>query len=89
MIMIYSANPETGALFTDEKKHFYIDTELLQEKALALRTNYLLDRIAKTVGFTGFDELDTYLRCSGVTADVLDSWIMSGTLAENLNLIRR
>lgn len=87
MITIYLVNPETGALYTDEKQHFYIDADLLREKAIAIKTAHLLDRIAKIAGYESFDSMSTCLRCSGVTADVLDSWIMSGKLAESLKAI--
>ena len=84
MIKIYSADPETGALYTDAKQHFYIDGEMLRERKLAVRTNYLLDKVAQAIGYRDFSALDTYLRCSGITADVRDAWILSGTLVENL-----
>ena len=86
MITIYSADSE-GRLFTDPKQHFYLDAALLQEKAYYLRRQYLLDQIAQCLGYDSFDALDTYLRCSGVTAGVRDAWIASGNLAENLPLI--
>lgn len=85
MIMIYSTDPD-GRLFTDPKQHFYIDSELLQEKAYYLRRNYLLDQIAGCLGYKGFDDLNTHLRCSGVTQETLDAWIASGDLAKHLNL---
>jgi hypothetical protein len=86
MIRIFSADPETGKLFTDEKKHFFIDSELLKEKALSLRTRHMLDKIAKSAGWTGADDMLSYLRCSGVTSETFDYWLLSGTLAENLML---
>lgn len=87
MITIYSVNPETGALYTDEKQRFYIDADLLREKAIAIKTMHLLDRIANIAGYKSFDSMNTCLRASGVTADVLNSWIASGKLAENLKAI--
>lgn len=83
MITIYSVDSE-GRLFTDEKQHFYIDSKLLREKAAAVRTEYLLNRIAKAVGYKDFSSLDAYLRCSGITASTLESWILSGKLIENI-----
>lgn len=82
MIMIYSTDGEK--LFTDPKQHFYIDAELLREKARLTRTEYLLNQIAQRLGYKSFSELDTFLSCSGITADVLESWILSGNLAQNL-----
>lgn len=84
MITIYSVNPETGALYTDEKQRFYIDAELLRERAIAIKTMHLLDRIASIAGYGSRESMITSLRCSGVTADVLDSWIMTGKLTELL-----
>lgn len=87
MINIYSADPENGILYTDEKQHYYIDGELLREKAMEIRTKYLLDEIAKAAGFAGYPEMDTFLRCSGITRETFDSWVASGTMAKNLNLL--
>ena len=83
MTTIYSTDSE-GRLFTDRKQHFYIDSQLIRERSYYIRRQYLLDQVAKLLGYDGFDSLETYLRCSGVTADVLDSWISSGKLVENL-----
>ena len=63
MIKIYSTDAE-GRLFTDSKQHFYIDAELLREKARITRTEYLLNQIANRLGYRSFEELDTFLRCS-------------------------
>ena len=87
MIMIYSADAD-GRLFTDPKQRAYIDAELLRKKATATRIAAVLDRIARALGFPCFDSLDTFARCRGVTHDLLMSWILSGTVAENLPAIR-
>lgn len=84
MIKIYSADAETGKLFTDEKQRFYLDAQLLRERRIAIRTEYLLDRIAKALGYKSHDEMMTSIRCSGVTQDTLDAWITSGKLIKNL-----
>jgi len=84
MITIYSVNPETGALYTDKKQHFYIDADLLRERAIAIKTTHLLGRVAKIAGYGSRENMMTSLRCSGVTADVLESWIMTGKLTELL-----
>lgn len=86
MIMIYSVDPATGALYTDRKQHFYIDAGILQEKAKATRAKYLKDRIAQAVGYPTFDALDCFLRSIGVGPDARDAWILNGTLAEHLCL---
>lgn len=86
MITIYSADAE-GRLYTDPKQHYYIDADLLREKARLVRTEYLLNQIAKRLDYKSFDSLDTFLRCSGVTAETRDSWILSGTLAQNASRI--
>ena len=87
MITIYSTDSE-GRLFTDPKQHYYIDSRLLQEKAYYTRKQYLLDQIAKCLGYKDFDGLDTYLRCSGVSPNTIDAWISSGTITENLKLLK-
>ena len=86
MITIYSTDSE-GKLFTDPKQHFYIDTELLQEKAYYLRRQYLLDQIAECIGYPDFNSLETTTRCRGVTKETMDAWITSGDLAKNLMLV--
>ena len=82
MITIYSVDSE-DRLFTDPKQHFYIDAALLQEKAYYTRKQYLLDQIAQRLGYKDFNDLDTYLRCSGVTAETRDAWIASGDLTKH------
>lgn len=86
MIMIYSVDPATGALYTDKKQHFYIDAGILQEKAKATRAKYLKDRIAQAVGYPTFDAMDCYLRSIGVDPDVRDAWILDGTFAERIGI---
>lgn len=86
MIMIYSVNPATGALYTDRKQYFYIDAGILQEKAKATRAKYLKDRIAQAVGYPTFDALDCYLRSIGVGPDARDAWILDGTFAERIGI---
>ena len=83
MITIYSAD-NAGRLFTDKKGHFYIDGELLREKATASRIAYTLDRIANILGYKSFSDLETFTRCAGVTRSVLLTWIESGTIADKL-----
>lgn len=83
MIIIYSADA-AGRLFTDRKQRAYIDAELLREKATSARTAATLDRIAARLCFSSFDALANLARCHGVTADTLESWIISGTAADNL-----
>lgn len=80
MITIYSVDTE-GRLFTDPKQHFFVDAELLQEKATALKIQATLDKIAALVGFKSGDELTTYLACSGY---VVNELILSGNLADVL-----
>lgn len=87
MIMIYSAD-ENGNLYTDPKQRAYIDAEILRDRAVYTRTNYVLNRIAQIVGFRSYSEMETSLRCSGVTKEVLDYWVLSGTLVEKLKLFR-
>lgn len=84
MIMIYSTD-SNGRLFTDPKQHFYVDADLLREKAVALRTVAVLNQIAARLGYPSFDALDTFARCRGVTHDSLMRWILSGTVAENVS----
>lgn len=86
MITIYSAD-NAGRLFTDEKKHFFVDGELLREKATACRIAYTLDRIAILLGYKSFSDLETHTRCAGVTRSVLLAWIYSGTIADKLRHI--
>ena len=81
MITIYSTDGDR--LYTDPKQRFYIDAELLREKARLTRTEYLLNQIAQRLGYKSFSELDTFLSCSGVTADVLESWILSGNIVQS------
>lgn len=83
MITIYRA--DNGKLFTDPKGRFYIDSDLLKEKAVAVRTEAVLNRIARVLGYPSFDSLRTFTRCMGVTEDTLDAWILSGVIAEKLN----
>jgi hypothetical protein len=74
MIMIYST--KDGRLYTDEKQHFYLDEELLREKALATRTEYLLNQIARTIGFKDYSEMVVSFLAQGVTEEVLKGWIL-------------
>lgn len=85
MITIYSTSE--GKLFTDRKEHFYIDAELLMEKAIAVKTATILNRIAQALGFQSMDSLRTYTRCKGVTEEVLMDWILSGKIADALHAI--
>ena len=85
MITIYSTSE--GKLFTDRKEHFYIDAELLKEKAIAVKTAAILNRIAQTLGFQSMDSLRTYTRCKGVTEELLMDWILSGKIADALHAI--
>jgi len=85
MIMIYSTDSD-GKLFTDAKQHFYIDAELLQEKAYIIRRQHLLNQIAECLGYQDFDSLETTTRCHGVTKETMDAWIASGDLVKNLKL---
>lgn len=85
MITIYSTDSE-GRLFTDPKQHFFLDSQLLREKAYYLRRQHLLDEIAKRLGYKDSGSMIAFLRCSGVTADVLEAWIDSGNLAQKLLL---
>jgi len=80
MITIYSVDKE-GRLFTDPKQHYFIDAELLQEKATAKKIQYTLDQIAARIGFKSGDELTAYLSCSGYNVEEL---ILSGYLAAAL-----
>ena len=77
MIRIYSVD-SNGKLFTDEKQHFYIDSELLHEKSVVLRTWYTLNQIAIRLGWQSYNELSTFARCTGITESVLINWIISG-----------
>ena len=79
MIIIHSVD-SNGRLFTDKKQHFYIDADLLRERAAGIRERFLLDKIASVLGWSSFDELDTFARCNGATRDVLMYWIISGTV---------
>lgn len=83
MITIYSVSGEK--LFTDRKEHFYIDADLLKEKAIAVRTDAILNRIAQLLGFPTMDALRTHTRSRGVTEENLMNWILSGQIADNLN----
>lgn len=83
MIMIYSVDSD-GRLFTDPKQHFYIDADLLRERAAIRKEQAILDRIAAILGWPDFDSLDTYGRCSGIAPDTLMDWIRTGTVASNL-----
>ena len=80
MITIYSVDTD-GRLFTDPKQHFFIDAELLQEKATSKKIQSTLDQIAARVGFKNGDELTTYLACSGY---VVNDLILSGNLVSAL-----
>jgi len=86
MIWIYSAEPDTGKLFTDPHQHYYIDAEILREHATRSREKYLLNRIAIEVGYNNYGELDTNARCNGVTPDILRWWIITGKLKNWLDL---
>ena len=86
MITIYSVDA-AGRLFTDPKQRAYIDASLLQEKATAIRTAAVLDRIARVLGYTSFNDLDTYARCSGITPDVLLDLILSGKITDVLHCL--
>lgn len=83
MITIYSVDSE-GRLFTDPLRRFYVDASLLQEK----KTAYIMEQIARTLGFRSFDDLRTMTRCRGVTEDVLMAWILSGKIADRLRTLR-
>lgn len=83
MITIYSAD-SAGRLFTDPKKHFFIDADLLRERATILRTRAVLNRIAQILGYDSYESLSTSAVCRGITADVLMKWILSGTIADNM-----
>lgn len=85
MITIYSVSGEK--LFTDRKEHFYIDADLLQEKAVAIRTQTILDRIARVLGYPDFDSLRTHTHSRGVTEETLMSWILSGQITTALNYL--
>ena len=83
MITIYSADA-AGRLFTDPKQHFYVDADLLREKAVALRSAVILDQIARCLGFPTFDALRTSAVTRGITEPTLMRWILFGTIAENM-----
>ena len=83
MITIYSVDSK-GRLYTDQKQHFYVDADLLREKAVALRSAVILDQIARCLGFPTFDALRTTAVCRGVTEPTLMNWILSGTITENM-----
>ena len=83
MITIYSVDTE-GRLFTDPKRHYYIDAALLQEKATAKRIQTAIDKIAALLGYKSGDEFLTYLTCSGFD---VDSLIRSENLANVLTRI--
>jgi len=83
MITIYSADA-AGRLFTDPKQHFYVDADLLREKAVALRSAVILDQIARCLGFPTFNALRTTAVTRGITEPTLMRWILSGTIAENM-----
>ena len=83
MITIYSVSGEK--LFTDRKEHFYIDADLLNEKAVAVRTDAILNRIAQLLGFPTMDALRTNTRSRGVTEETLMNWILSGQITTVMN----
>jgi len=83
MITIYSVDTE-GRLFTDPKQHFFVDAELLQEKATAKKIQSTMDQIAARFGYKSGDSLVTYLACSGYDVDGL---IRSGNLVPVLTRI--
>lgn len=87
MIMIYSADPATGILYTDPQKRAYIDAEILLEKKISTRSAYLKDVAAREAGYSGWDHLATFARCRGVTADTLDKWYHSGALLANVSVL--
>lgn len=86
MITIYSVD-DAGRLFTDPKQRAYIDASLLQEKAVAVKTAAVLDRIARVLGFDSFGYLDSFTRCRGITTDVLLDLITSGKIADVLRTL--
>lgn len=83
MIIIYSAD-SAGRLFTDPKRRAYVDADLLREKATAVKTAAVLDRIARLLGFDSFQAMDCYTRCCGVTQPVLMDLIITGKIADAL-----
>ena len=84
MIRIYFADA-AGRLFTDEKRHFYVDAETLKEHATKCRIRAAQARLAARLGFSCWDSLTTSCACSGVSSETLYEWIASG----NLDHIRR
>lgn len=88
MITIYSADT-SGRLYTDRKQRAYIDAALLREKACAIKTAAVLDKIARVLGFDSFETLDTFTRCSGMTREVLLDLIVSGKIADALPRLRQ
>ena len=85
MIRIYST--ADGKLFTDPKQHFYIDADLLREKAYLIKRRYLLDQIAQCVGYRNYSDLDTFLVSRGITFRVRKEMIASGRVAELLKTL--
>ncbi len=83
MITIYSVDTE-GRLFTDPKQRFFIDAQLLQEKATAKKIQTTLNKIAARFGYKSGDELTTYLACTGYNVDDL---IRSGNLVTVLTKV--
>lgn len=77
MTIIYSVD-SAGRLYTDRNQHFYVDSDLLRERAAAKRTAHLLDQISIRLGYRSFDDLDVSARCAGVSSAVLMSWILAG-----------
>ncbi len=79
MIRIYSADA-AGRLFTDQKQRAYIDADTLREHATAARIRAKREELARAMGFSSWEELDTFTRCSGLTEAARDRMISAGTL---------
>lgn len=81
MIIIHSVDHD-GRLFTGEKQHFYIDADLLRERAAGIRERFLLDKIAAVLGWSSFDSLALSALTMGTTRSVLVSCIVNGNVPE-------
>lgn len=86
MITIYSVDAE-GRLFTDPKQRAYIDADLLREKAVAVKTAAVLDRIARHLGYRSFDIMHTCLSCCGLAYEDMMRLIYTGKIVEMLPYI--
>lgn len=85
MITIYST--DGVKLFTDPKEHYYVDADLLTERAYYTRRNALLNQLAEVLGFRSYDDLVTFTRARGVTHETLTHWIRSGSIADNIQYL--